>query len=275
MQAFGQIMKKLIPAKNLIAATLLVLGTPGFALTNSLPHIYPSGIKVALQIESDLYNSLDAKYRNKLQAPPEGAGSLAAREMARVENSDVNRELCQASVSPGFVDLINHIAHAKAIDKIQPGFFDQYMSGLARETANGIPPVAPNIVEDRYWTDDAMNDQASYFNQMMSMTMAINLSHHYLGDFDKYAGRMQSAKLGTINNFLTPNEWEKVVKAAAVNSLNCAFGTEGAKALFGAIDRMPRRPAWTACIVPQSADIKRLNKQLGQYEVAFFRGGLN
>jgi hypothetical protein len=120
-----------------------------------------------------------------------------------------------------------------------------------------------------------MNDQASYFNQMMGMTMAINLSHRYLGQFDKYARVMQSGKLVPINNLLTSGEWDRGVRAAAVNSLNCALGTEGAKALFDAIDKMPRRPAWTAYIVPPNIDIKRLNQQLGKYEVAFFRGGLN
>jgi hypothetical protein len=261
--------------KSFFIAAVLTLGTSGYALTNSPPHLYPGGIKVALQIESDLYNSLDDKYRNKLQPLPEGAGSWAAREMANVENSDVNGALRQASVSVGFVDFINHIAHAKAIDKIQPGFFDQYMSGLARETENGNLPEAPKIVGDRYWSDEVMNDQSSYFNQMLGMTMAINLSHHYLGDFDKYAHQMLSGRLGTINNFLTPKEWEKVVRAAAVNSLSCALGTEGAKALFGAIGKMPQRPAWTACIVPKNIDIKKLNAQLGNYEVAFFRGRLN
>jgi hypothetical protein len=259
-------MNKSTLIESLIAITLLVLCTPGYALTNSPPHIYPSGIEVALQIESDLYNSLDAKYRNKLQAAP---------AMALMEKNNENKALCKAFVSAGFVDLINHIAHAKAVDRIHPGFFNQYMSSLARETANGNPPVATNIVEDRYWTDSVMNDQASYFNQMMGMTMAINLSQHYLGAFDKYAGQMQAGKPGSINNFLTSAEWEKGVRAATVNALNCAFGTEGATALFDAIDKMPQRPAWTACIVPPNADIKRLNKELGKYEVAFFRGGLN
>jgi hypothetical protein len=268
-------MKKLTLIESLFAATLLVLGTPGYALPNSPAHTYPGDVKVALQIESDLYNSLDDKYRNKLQAPPEGAVTLAARELAKAQNNDISRALGQASVSPSFVEFVNHIAHARAIDKIEPGFFDRYMAGLARETANGNPPEAPEITEGRYWTDDVMNDQASYFNQMLGMTMAINLSHHYLGDFDKYAGQMQSANIGTVNNFLTPREWEKAVRAAAVNSLNCAFGTEGAKALYGAIDRMPSRPTWTAYFVPQNTDLKKLNNELGKYEVSFFRGGLN
>lgn len=267
-------MNKLTLIQSLFAATSLVLGTPGFALTNSSPHIYPGGIKVALQIKSDLYDSLDAKYRNKLQAPPADAAATDASAMALTEKNNENKTLCEVSISAGFVDLINHIAHAKAIDKIQPGYFDQYMSGLAHETADGDPPEAPNIAEDRYWTDSVMNDQASYFNQMMGMTMAINLSHHYLGQYNKYADRMQAGKLVSINNFLTLDEWETGVRAAAVNALNCALGTEGAKALYDAIDKMPRRPAWTACIVPQNTDIKKLNKQLSKYEVAFFRGGL-
>jgi hypothetical protein len=120
-----------------------------------------------------------------------------------------------------------------------------------------------------------MSDQASYFNQMIGMTMAMNLSHHYLGQFDKYAGVMQSGRFVPINNLLTRSEWEKGVRAAAANALNCALGTEGSKALFDAIDKMPLRPAWTAYIVPRNIDIKGLNKQLARYEIAFFRGGLN
>jgi hypothetical protein len=275
LQMSVSMMIKLTHLQGALAAVSLVICTNGYAQTQSTPHTYPSGVKAALQIESDLYNSLDDKYRNKVEAPPEITGSMAERELAKVQNSEnaMAKALGQASISASFVDFINHVAHAKAVDKVQPGFFDQYMSGLARDTANGTPPVAPNIVDDRFWTDDVMNDQASYFNQMMGMTMALNLSHHYLGDFDKYAGQLRAG--GAINNFITPKEWEKAVRAAAVNTLNCAFGTDGAKALFGAIDKMPKRPTWTAAIVPQNTDLKQLNNQLAKYEVAFFHGGLN
>lgn len=266
-------MKKLTLVLGLTATSCIVLGLPGYALTNSPAHSYPSGIKVTAQIGSDLYDSLDAKYRKTLEAQPVRVMAVDAPELALVETNDENKVLCQVSVSVGFVDLINHIAHAKAVDRLEPGFFAQYISSLAG--LDGNPPVAPDIREDRYWTDDVMNDQSSYFNQMMGMTMAINLSHHYLGQFSKYAGQMGAGKLVSINNFLTPNEWEKGVRAGAVNSLNCAFGTDGAKALFEAIDKMPRRPAWAAYIVPQNIDIKKLNKQLAKYEVDFFHGGLN
>jgi hypothetical protein len=264
-------MKQFILVKSLVAASWLVLSMPGY----SAPHVYPSGVPAALQIGSDLYDSLDAKYRTKLQTPPVCTVPVNAPELAPVEKSGENKTLGQISISVGFVDLINHIAHAKAIDRIQPGYFDKYMSDLARETTTGSAPQAPEITDDRFWTDNMMNEQAGFFNQMMGMTMAINLSHQYLGQFNKYAGQMQAGKLVPINNFLTSAEWETGVKAGAVNSLSCAFGTEGAKALFDAIGKMPQRPAWTAYIVPQNTDIKKLNKQLAKYEVEFFHGGLN
>ena len=268
-------MNKLALIQSLFAATSLVLVTPGFALTNEPPRCYANGVQVALQIESDLYNALDAKFRDRLKTAPAGTATQEAPATAPKAKDDENKTPCGVPVSTAFVDLINHIAHAKAIDKIQPGYFDKYMAGLARDTANGKPPVAPNIADERYWTDDVLNDQASYFNQMMGMTMALNLSQYYLGQFDKYAGVIKSGKFIPINNLLTPDEWERGVRAAAVNSLNCALGSEGSIALFAGIDKMPRRPDWTAFIVPQNTDIKRLNKELGKYEVAFFRGGLN
>jgi len=266
------LMKKINVVGCLIVVSCLFAGLPSYALSS---HVYPSGVTVAVQIGSDLYDSLDAKYRDRLQTPAVCTVPLNTPTLALVEKNDQNKTLGQVSISVGFVDLINHIAHAKAIDHIQPGYFDQYMSDLARESAAGTAPEAPAIVDERYWTDAVMNEQASYFNQMMGMTMAINLSHQYLGRCDKYANRIQADKLAPINNFLTSDEWEKGVRAGAVNSLNCAFGTEGAKALFDAIDKMPQRPAWTAYIVPQNIDIKRLNKQLAKYEVDFFHGGLN
>jgi hypothetical protein len=37
---------------------------------------------------------------------------------------------------------------------------------------------------------------------------------------------------------------------------------------------MPKRPAWTAFIVPPAIDLKKLNKQLKKYEDDFFKGAL-
>jgi hypothetical protein len=86
---------------------------------------------------------------------------------------------------------------------------------------------------------------------------------------------MLAGKLVPINLLLAPAEWDASVKAATLNALNCALGTDGPKALFEAIDKMPNRPAWTAFMVPPATDLKKLNKQLKKYEDDFFHGRLN
>jgi hypothetical protein len=180
--------------------------------------------------------------------------------------------LCQLSVSTGFIDLLNHIAHAKAIDRLQPGYFRQYVAHLAQEGANDHPVLPPNLDDSRYWTDAVMQDQASFFNQMISITLALNLSHLYLDHYDKYAAHMPDGKPALINNFVALDEWKASVKCATLNSLDCALATEGAEALFDCIDQMPWRPAWTGYIVPQGVNIKKLNQQLSQYERDYYGG---
>jgi hypothetical protein len=165
---------------------------------------------------------------------------------------------------------MNHLSHAKAVDNLEPGFFERYVKNISMNNADRLN--LPEIVDARYWTDAVKNDQMSYFNQMASVLMAINLSHHYLGHYAKYADKMPGPDnmMRPINQFLSPTEWESSVKAGAVNSLSCALGTDGAQALFEAVDCMPRRPTWASYIVPPFADLKGLNKELGGYEDGFY-----
>jgi hypothetical protein len=260
--------------KKIIALAWLVLVIPAFASTNSAPHVYGTSFKDALKIGNDLYETLNEKYQKNVNPQLIQIETSDAPVITPIEGGDDNKVLHEVSVSVGFLDLINHIAHAKAIDRIQPGFFQQYVLNLARQPAGDAPVEAPNMVNARYWQDDVMNDQISYFNQMVGMTVAISLSHHYLGHYSKYASQMLAGKLTPINNFIAPPEWEISVRLAALNSLDCALGTDGAKALFEAIDKMPSRPPWTAFIIPANTDIKKLNKQLAKYETDYFHGGL-
>ena len=118
--------------------------------------------------------------------------------------------------------------------------------------------------------------QKGYFNQMMGMMMAINMAHHYLGHYAKYANQLAGSganeKMGAINDLLTPAEWEAAVKAGALDGLNCAYSTEGLRVMFEALQAMPTRPAWTAYIAPQKVDLKKLNKELARFEEDFFHG---
>jgi hypothetical protein len=236
---------------------------------------YQSGFSIVLKLGGELSESLPAKFGDQIDPQAIALQPQDAPVVTPILTHEDIKIRRQVALSAGFVDLLNHICHAKAVDHIQPGFFDQYIKNLAEGAGSGaVPP--PGIVDPRYWTDDVINDQMSYFNQMVGFMMAINLAHHYLGHYAKYSSRMigPGDKLAPINTFLTQAEWDVSVKAAAVNSLNCALATDGCRTLFDAIDKMPARPDWAAYIVPAQVDIKKLNKQLAHYEELFFRGQL-
>jgi len=237
-------------------------------------HSYTSGFSIALKIGEGLYEALPDKFGNQIYAQPVTLQPQDMPVIAPVVMTDESKTEREVSISAGFIDLMNHVAHAKAIDKIQPGFFEAYIKNLSRMTAE--PYVLPDMVDARYWTDDVMDDQISYFNQMTSMLMAINLSHHYLGHYTKYAAKLANAEgqAAPINGMISPEEWAVSVKAGVHNSLDCALATEGVRALFDAIDKMPEKPAWTMYIVPKYADLKQLNTQLDHWEYDFFHGKL-
>jgi hypothetical protein len=238
--------------------------------------VYPSGFSMAIKLGGELCEALPQKFAGQLDSQ---AITLQPQDwpvVTPVAVTEENRVVRQVSLSAGCIDVVNHICHAKAIDKVQPGFFDQYVKNLARLSAGDAPAPPPPIVEAKYWTEDIINDQLSYFNQMLGVLTAINLTHHYLGHYAKYSARMTGVggKVIAINEFLTSAEWDVSVKAGVLDALDCALATEGLQALLDAIDRMPVRPGWTIFIVPQQTDIKKLNKQLARYEDDYFHGRL-
>jgi hypothetical protein len=260
---------KMLPAAVWLAACL-----PALAVTNALPHLYPSGLLVVSNLGNDLYLTLDPKFQHSLDPNPVTLENMESPVITPVAANGGNKNSGVVSISAGYIDLVNHLAHAKAIDRVQPGYFAQYALNLARESGSNSRAQPPDIIDDRYWKADVMNEQSSYFNQMVGMTLALNLAHHYLGHFNQYASQMLAGKLVPINNFIPPASWDSGVRAASLNCLNCALAMDGARALFDAIDKMPKRPDWTAFIVPPATDLKKLNKELVKYENDFFHGQL-
>jgi hypothetical protein len=236
---------------------------------------YQNGYSIVLRLGGELSESLPAKFGNLIDPQAIALQPQESPVVTPIATTEDNRVVRQVALSAGFIDLVNHICHARAVDNIQPGFFDRYIKNLVQGTGGDVLQP-PTIVDSRYWTDRVINDQMSYFNQMIGFMMAINLAHHYLGHYAKYSAKMigPGDKLAPINEFLTPAEWDVSVHAAAVDSLNCALATDGSRALFDAIDRMPNRPAWAAYIIPANVDIKKLNQQLAHYEEEFFKGRL-
>jgi len=236
---------------------------------------YPSGFRVALERGGDLYDALPAKYGNQLAAQPIALQPQDVPQIMPICSTSEDKALRQVSISAGFIDLVNHLSHAKAIERLRPGFFDKYVQELTRVAGDNFTAQPPPIVDERFWKEDILNEQASYFNQMVGLMVAINFSHHYLGHFDKYATKMfgPGKKAVPINDLLKPAEWEASVKYGVSDALSCSLATDGAIALFEAIDKMPKRPHWTEIIVPKGIDLKKLILELTQYEKEYYRNG--
>jgi hypothetical protein len=257
--------------KFLCAASLfIVLSAVAEAPTSA--HLYPSGIKEALKAGSDLYQTLAAKFQKQVDSQPLAVQTMDDPVIVPIISTEENKAHNQVSVSAGFIDLINHLCHAKAIDRIQPGYFDRYLANLARGSAEGALPKPPNMVDARYWKDDIMNDQISNFNQIMGMLVAINLTHHYLGHMNKYGRVLAAGKLTPINGLLTADEWKASLKAGAINSFDCACTSEALNALLEGINKLPQKPAWTLYIVPDRTDLKQLTKELVHYQDLYYHG---
>jgi hypothetical protein len=217
---------------------------------------------MAMKLGGDLHEALPQKFFDQLDAQAHRPATPGLPLIAPVAVNADNRLQRQVELSAGFIDLVNRLCHAKAIDKVQPGYFDQYVGQSGPRLRGGPRGAASAHRRTALLDEDILNDQLSYFNQMMGMMMAINMSHHYLGHYAKYAAKLTGPgdKILPINNFLTPAEWDVSVKAGALDALNCALSTEGLRVIFEALDKMPVRPAWADYIAPQKVDFKKLNK---------------
>ena len=252
---------------------LLVMALPAMAeLAPS--QVYTSGFSMTIRLGRELCEALPPELHDQLDPEVVTLQNQDSPLVAPLTINEANHISRQVSLSAGFIDLVNHLAHAKAIDRTRPGYYVQYVRNFAVLSANDAAAQPPNIVGDSYWSESVMNDKLGYFNQMISLVMAINLSHHYLGHCQKYSAQLAGTNPKPINGLLTADEWAGSVKAGAVNALNCALSTEGIRALFDAIEQMPQRPEWASYIVPQGTDIHGLNKQLQRYEEDFFHGRL-
>lgn len=222
----------------------------------------------------DLYRSMRPKQREAVSSEPVSLETDVAPFVKVTEYPDEERPLRFVFVSAGFIDLMNNVAHAKAIDTVEKGYFQKYIVSLAQETGEKELKPLPDLSNPAYWTDAVLNEQASNFNQMVGAIVAIKLAHHYLGHYKKYAARVEDAqgRRVAINSLLTEGEWGDALRAGVENALAAGLGIEGIAALFDAIGRMPQRPDWTAYFLPPKANVKAMQKTLAKLERKSFGG---
>jgi hypothetical protein len=265
-------MKRLV---LLFAVLLLCVGRLPLAASDiaTTAGTYETGFADVQRISADLHQALDAKLRPQFHPQLVLWEKIATPYAQPGLCSDGTNTWKTVHVSAGFVDLANHLAHAKALDSVERGFLKKYIVVLAGET--GDRPLAPlECAHARAWTFDTMNLQASQFNQMVAGLLGIELAHHSLGHYSKYAGRLadSSGHPVPLASLVTLEEWRDAVLKGARAALDCGFSVDGLKTLFEAFEKMPARPAWAACFLPEKAPLSKLKRDLDHLEKGFFLG---
>lgn len=261
--------------KNLVLVALIALGAAGPALAQpGSPDglTYKTGYSVIMSLGADLYKTLGKAEQQIIHSQPIFLETDMMPSIKLVEYEDDPKPMRAVFISAGFIDLMNQVAHAKAIDRVEKGYFQKFVLALAQETGEKELKELPNLSNKKYWTEDMINEQKSNFSQMVGMVVAIELSHHYLGHFKKYAAQLEDAKgkATPINNLLTPAEWDESLKAGARNALDAGLGVQGALALYEAMAKMPQRPPWADYFLPKTVKVDRVKKDLEKWEKKFF-----
>jgi hypothetical protein len=178
-------------------------------------------------------------------------------------------------ISPGFVEFINQLSHAKAMEESEKGFLKKYAAAVAQES--GATPLGPlpSTAGHNPWDADTLNYQAGNFNQMAGSLIAVQLAHHYLGHCKKYSAQLAAlpGQPAPINAVITEKEWREAVLKGAKNALDCGYGVEGLKCAFECFGAMPIRPPWAAYFIHPKADVSKINRDLTRLEKDFFLVG--
>jgi hypothetical protein len=261
-----------LSVRSLVCA--LILTTTAQSSDTDVP-TYKTGYTSVRRLGLDLWRALKPKYRRGIHPDPIAFETDTKPFVHVVEYAEEPNPMPAVMISAGFIDLVNNIAHAKAIDKFQKGYFKKYVLSLAQESGEQELKELPGLEDKRFWSLDVLNEQLSNFNQIVGVVVGIKLSHHYLGQYLKYKEQLKDdAQHHTvsINNLLLPPEWDAAMKSGVVNALNCGLSIEGVEALFDAIDEMPKRPAWTVNFLPDNIKVSGLKREMKKMERDFFSG---
>jgi hypothetical protein len=233
---------------------------------------YETGYQTICRISRDLCKALPAANRSHLTPEPILLDDVSVPFIQPGEYKPGTNRVRYVSISAGFIDFLNYLAHASAVDSIDRGCYSRYLESLTTQT--GEHPLLPPRLgsPEKSWSLDIMNHQTTHFNQMVAALVAIDMAHHYLGHYHKYAARLIDARGNAvpINTVLTHNEWHDAVMKGARNALDCGFSTDGLKLLFESLEKMKARPVWTIYFVSDTEETKQITRELKTMEKEFF-----
>jgi len=256
-----------------VTLAILVLLVVRGSQTHAAPKVgYGMGFPNVTNIHKDLIGALDKKQRRQVRTNTQLLSNVRLPCVGSRPASDGTSLGGPMCFSDGFIDFINHVAHARAIDESDRGFFGRYTTQIAVRGRTGGELEFDALSASEAWDFKTLNRQASHFNQMVGGLIAIDLAHHYLDHYRKHSAALlaDSATPMPVNAVITEQEWRAAVLRGARNALACGLGVEGLKAVFECFDRMQTRPAWAAYFIHPKAKAAKINAELDRIERDFF-----
>lgn len=260
-----------LPWLSCFVLVLLLLVSAMLARGESpAPRAYEGNFAQVTKISGELHQTLDAKKRQLVSAAPKLLADAASPCIAP-QAGDAN--VGTVALSASWLDLINRLAHARALEESTEGCFSRYVQNLAPD-GSSTELVGKSLSPEQAWNFDTMNHQVSLFNQMAGALVAIEMAHHYLGHFRKHlAAGTDGGIPGPFTERVSEKEWREAVLKGARNALDCGLGVDGFRALLTAVEKAPGRPKWTTYLVHPKADTSKLNRELEKLEKDFFLVG--
>lgn len=225
------------------------------------PPGYETGFETVSRITADLHQALDRSQRPSFYPAAFLLTNLPTPCLQTYPLKEAANPARAVCLSRRYVDLLNFISHAKAIDGVSHGFFVKAMARLALEGGEQLPDLQANSIRNS-WSFETMNRQASSFNQMAGALVAIEMAHAYLGHYQKYASQLMDAQRHSvpINRVINQAEWHEAVMLGGRHALDCGMAVDGLKIAFESIDKMPARPSWRIYFLPDAIEGKEVNK---------------
>src|SRR5688572_7443525 len=139
------------------AAQLCLCAQPADGLT------YKTGYSSMMKLGKDVYNALKPEQRDLIAAQPISIETESTPFVRLLYYNEEPKAVRGVWISAGFIDLVNHVAHAKAIDRIEKNYFKRYIDQLAAETGDKALLPLPDDSNPRFWTEEMLNEQQSNF----------------------------------------------------------------------------------------------------------------
>src|SRR4051812_37757638 len=136
---------------------------------------YKSGYSGMMKLGKDIYNALKPQQREMVSAQPISIETDVTPFVRLLYYPDEPKPVRGVWISAGFIDLVNNVAHAKAIDSKQKGYFARYIDLLSQETGEKSLKPLPNDSNPAFWTEDMLNEQLSNFNSIVGVVVGIKL----------------------------------------------------------------------------------------------------